>query len=70
LIGPGDSLPVGEQIWNQTRIALPPRFVAHSFQNILTKESVVSQNPSGSAQILVADALRSCPVALLTGRAD
>ena len=70
LIGPGDSLPVGEQIWNQTRIGLPPRLVAHSFQNIFTKESVVSQSPSGLAEILVADALRSCPVALLAGHVD
>ncbi|MBI2818624.1 MAG: malto-oligosyltrehalose synthase [Acidobacteria bacterium] len=70
LIGSGDSLPVGERIWHQTSMVLPPGFSVHSFQNVFTRETLVLQNSVNPARIPVPEALRILPVGIFVGRAQ
>lgn len=67
LVGQGQSLPVGQETWGQTRIVLPRGFVFQSYQNVFTNEEV---RPADSIRIAVAEALRTCPVAILVSRAN
>ncbi len=67
LVETGQSLPLGGDIWKMTRLPLPAALRVASLSNAITHEPVEIQRESGQASILLADALRTCPVALLQG---
>jgi (1->4)-alpha-D-glucan 1-alpha-D-glucosylmutase len=62
---PGHTLPVGSEIWKQTRIILPADFRSDSFFNLFTGENVQAVRQGGGLSILASDVLAICPVALL-----
>ena len=67
LVGTETRLPVGSEIWNQSASALPQNLAGHRFQNVLTKEEVGVIRVGETAHLLMTDALRTCPVAILRG---
>jgi (1->4)-alpha-D-glucan 1-alpha-D-glucosylmutase len=69
LTSPDHTLPVGPEIWKNTRIILPSDCETDSFVNFLTGEKVQAIRQEGRPCISVADVLTVCPVALLeTGK--
>jgi (1->4)-alpha-D-glucan 1-alpha-D-glucosylmutase len=55
-------LPLGSEVWQDTRVLLPPELATSAFRNLLTGETVRVSESQGLA---VVEVLRSCPVALL-----
>jgi maltooligosyltrehalose synthase len=62
----GDALPLGEAIWKDTRVELPPR-LAGSHVSIFTGETVSGDEGSG---LRVADLFATFPVAILARSGD
>jgi (1->4)-alpha-D-glucan 1-alpha-D-glucosylmutase len=58
-------LPLGPDTWKATRLVLPSCIPAGSFRNVITHERVEPARESGQMCIWAADALATCPVALL-----
>jgi (1->4)-alpha-D-glucan 1-alpha-D-glucosylmutase len=58
-------LPLGQDAWKTTRLMLPSGIPAGPFRNAITHERVETASESGHLSICVADALATCPVALL-----
>ena len=57
--------PLGEPIWGQTSMRLPPEFMAHSFRNLLTQEIVTPQNGPSMVGLPVGMLFQHFPFALL-----
>ena len=60
-----EHLPIGDRVWGDTRIEMPQEIPAAQFRNALTGETVDLDSPDGGQTILMSQALRSFPVALL-----
>jgi (1->4)-alpha-D-glucan 1-alpha-D-glucosylmutase len=68
LLPPTQFLPVGPEVWQETQLLLPAELswgAVQTYRNVLTGEQVQPVIQQDRAGILVADALRTCPVALL-----
>ncbi|OFV94302.1 MAG: malto-oligosyltrehalose synthase [Acidobacteria bacterium RIFCSPLOWO2_12_FULL_54_10] len=70
LTGESSLLPVGQEVWKETTIALPAELTEHVYQNVLTHIPVLPAGPSHRYQIPVAAALNVCPVAILRGERE
>ncbi|MBA3965612.1 MAG: malto-oligosyltrehalose synthase, partial [Nitrospirales bacterium] len=57
--------PLGESVWGQTSVSLPPEFATHSFRNILTQEIVTPQNGLGMVGLSLGTLFQHFPFALL-----
>lgn len=57
--------PLGRRIWRDSYVAIPPE-APDTWRNVLTDETVHSATADGSTVIYISDALKSCPVALLS----
>lgn len=57
--------PLGESIWGQTSMSLPPEFATHSFRNTLTQEIVTPQNGLGMVGLPLGTLFQHFPFALL-----
>jgi len=68
LTGEEPRLPLGREIWDRNTIMLPHNLAGHGFRNVLTGEEVEPIRGEGRAQLLLADALRVLPVAILKGK--
>jgi (1->4)-alpha-D-glucan 1-alpha-D-glucosylmutase len=64
----GQSLPIGETIWGDTRILLPKTNLPSSFRNIFTGETIHTRTVEGKPTLQLADILAKFPVALLEKR--
>src|SRR5262249_36105287 len=62
---PTQLLPIGAEVWQSTWLELPSGWGESSFRNVLTGECLHSAMRGDQVGFLVADALRTCPVALL-----
>ena len=59
-------LPLGEKVWGDTAIEVPPHLAEKTGRNLLTQESVnIMQNENASLTLKLADLLRTFPVALV-----
>jgi (1->4)-alpha-D-glucan 1-alpha-D-glucosylmutase len=65
LIPDPSTSPLGETIWGQTWMALPPELSSLSFRNIFTQETVTPQNHSGMLGLPVRMLFQHFPFALL-----
>jgi len=65
LDGRADGMPLGGEIWRDTRLIIPSGSPGSRYSNIFTAETVASAPGEGSAVLYLADALASFPVALL-----
>jgi maltooligosyltrehalose synthase len=59
----GHEVPVGSEVWNDTRLFLPAAATQATFRNVFTGARVAPDEENGV--VLAADLFRSCPVALL-----
>jgi (1->4)-alpha-D-glucan 1-alpha-D-glucosylmutase len=57
--------PVGEAVWQDTSIELPPSVVTRKVTNALTGEGVTVLESQGSARIMASDIFRSLPFAVV-----
>jgi (1->4)-alpha-D-glucan 1-alpha-D-glucosylmutase len=57
--------PLGESVWGQTWMTLPPETPYHSFRNILTQEIVTPQNGPGVLGLPIRTLFQHFPFALL-----
>ncbi len=69
LTGPDRPLPVGAESWKTTRVKLPAAWQGAAFQNVFTGEHVQAAGQDGEIGIHVAEALATCPVAVLLAEA-
>jgi (1->4)-alpha-D-glucan 1-alpha-D-glucosylmutase len=67
LVPSGNHLPVGQEIWGDTRIELPEAFKDASLENILTGEVIAAHRSAGSVSVQLSEAFASLPVALFRG---
>jgi (1->4)-alpha-D-glucan 1-alpha-D-glucosylmutase len=58
-------LPIGSEVWRDTRLEFESRTRADSFYNVLTGERVSVNRESNRVSLDIADALSNCPVGLL-----
>jgi (1->4)-alpha-D-glucan 1-alpha-D-glucosylmutase len=58
-------LPLGPDTWKATRLVVPAGIPSSSFRNVITHESIQPVHESGQVAIEAAQALATCPVALL-----
>jgi (1->4)-alpha-D-glucan 1-alpha-D-glucosylmutase len=64
-LAPSLSLPVGLEVWKDTRLDLHASIRADSFHNLLTGECVPVRRESDQVSVNLAEMLAVCPVALL-----
>jgi (1->4)-alpha-D-glucan 1-alpha-D-glucosylmutase len=67
LAGNEAPLPIGERVWQDTRISLRGLALPHAFGNVLTGGTVTAGSDGDKWQLSAFEALRTCPVAILTG---
>lgn len=65
LTGMSGKPPLGPQVWNETRLVLPPEFAGARFVNLLTGETVQATGDSSDVGLAVATVFSTFPVALL-----
>jgi (1->4)-alpha-D-glucan 1-alpha-D-glucosylmutase len=65
LIPDPSARPVGESVWEQTWITLPPEIPSQSFRNILTQEIVTPQNLPDMLGLPLKTLFQHFPFALL-----
>ena len=65
LIAESDGLPLGPDVWNDTRIILPPDSAARSYRNLFTGEVLCFDREEGPLSLALQDILSVFPVALL-----
>jgi (1->4)-alpha-D-glucan 1-alpha-D-glucosylmutase len=65
LIPDPSTLPLGESVWGQTKISLPPDVGNQSFRNVFTQEIVTPQNESDMLELPVGVLFTHFPLALL-----
>ncbi|GIX47313.1 MAG: maltooligosyl trehalose synthase [Candidatus Tectimicrobiota bacterium] len=57
--------PLGEAVWGDTAVVLPPSLAGHPYRHLLTGETVVPQRHRGQEVLRLAEVCRTFPVALL-----
>jgi len=57
--------PIGDPVWGDTVLRLPPPYGARVYRNVFTGETVVPEGSARMRTLRLADALRRFPVALL-----
>jgi len=62
--------PLGEAVWQDTRLLVPGIDSRWDWHNVLTGEPVVFAADDGQPTLALAELLRHCPVALLVAQAD
>jgi (1->4)-alpha-D-glucan 1-alpha-D-glucosylmutase len=67
LVPHADAPPIGERVWADTRLALPPDG-PRMFRHVLTGECIRSRGDAASAHLALADVFARFPVAVLEGR--
>jgi (1->4)-alpha-D-glucan 1-alpha-D-glucosylmutase len=67
LVPEGDAPPIGERVWGDTRLALPPSG-PRTFRHVLTGECIRACGDAASAHLALADVFARFPVAILEGR--
>ena len=60
-------IPVGDAVWGSTRVLLPAPVGSGPYRHLVTGEVVEPVPAEGGAALVVADVLRTSPVALLWG---
>lgn len=60
-----DKAPLGQDIWRDTMLILPGTGAGTSFRNALTGERIASAEHGGQTVLVLSEALKSFPVALL-----
>lgn len=65
LIEDGKGVPLGADVWAETRLILPPEREAGSYRNLLTGEVLHPSDGEGRWSLLLAEILAHYPVALL-----
>ncbi len=65
LIAENDGLPLGSDVWRDTRIILPPDSAARSYRNLFTGEVLRFDQEEGPLSLAIQDILSVFPVALL-----
>ena len=64
LAGAHKAIPVGREIWQETRIVLPPELASYRYRNVFTQERIMPVKLSSQPQIPIAEALRISPVGI------
>ncbi len=59
--------PMGPEVWETTRLALPPALAGRRWRNVFTGEIVAADDQEGASGLSLAAALGTFPVALLEG---
>ncbi len=62
---PPRGLPVGPNVWQTSRVRVPPELAAAEYRNIITGEVTRPVSAHGESWLLVGEAFRTSPVALL-----
>ena len=65
LIGDGGGLPLGMELWRDTRVMLPREAAASSYRNVVTAEVLRPAQGEQGLSLALGDILASYPVALL-----
>jgi (1->4)-alpha-D-glucan 1-alpha-D-glucosylmutase len=65
LTGGVERLPLGSEIWGQTRLLLPPRLASRRYRNLFTGEMLAPASPEGALDLSLGGLLGRFPVALL-----
>jgi (1->4)-alpha-D-glucan 1-alpha-D-glucosylmutase len=65
LTGDNTGLPLGPDVWRDTRVVLSSGSAASRFRNVFTDEIIDIDQQKGSVGLMVSDALSDYPVALL-----
>jgi (1->4)-alpha-D-glucan 1-alpha-D-glucosylmutase len=63
-LAPDGGAPIGERVWTDTRVLLPPSDGAE-YRNVFTAQRVPVTRAGGRATVRVADVLESFPIAIL-----
>jgi (1->4)-alpha-D-glucan 1-alpha-D-glucosylmutase len=66
-LSPPGQFPLGERVWGETALTLPPE-APREWHNLFTDETVISFSDSKSKALPLKQVLRDLPVALLYGR--
>jgi (1->4)-alpha-D-glucan 1-alpha-D-glucosylmutase len=61
---PGE-LPLGQEVWQGTRIVFPPEAGGGRYRNVFTGEILASERQEGARVLVLAEILADFPVALL-----
>ena len=61
----GHCAPVGDEVWEQTRLILPQAQAGRSFRNVFTGEVLCAREDEANASLRLAEVLGTFPVALL-----
>jgi (1->4)-alpha-D-glucan 1-alpha-D-glucosylmutase len=65
LTGGVERAPLGPEVWEKTRLLLPPDMTCRRYRNLFTGEVVAAASQDGTPGLLLGEALAHCPVALL-----
>ena len=65
LVGGVERLPLGSEVWGNTRLLLPPQLTGRRYVNIFTGEELVPAGQEGSPECPLGRVLGQFPVALL-----
>jgi (1->4)-alpha-D-glucan 1-alpha-D-glucosylmutase len=66
LTTPENPFPLGGEAWRTSRVMLPPELAGRTYRNVFTSEEVRPVRHRDAPWIFVAEALQTCPVAILT----
>ena len=66
LTGGSEQMPLGQNVWLNTRLALPSDRSPQRYDNLFTGESVSAEEQGGRICLALAEVFRSYPLALLT----
>jgi len=67
LVPDGEAPPVGERVWGETRLMLPPES-PRMYRQVLTGDCIRAHGDGGHASLALADVLARFPIALLEAR--
>jgi (1->4)-alpha-D-glucan 1-alpha-D-glucosylmutase len=65
LTGGSQQMPLGQNVWLNTRLALPPHRSSQRYSNLFTGESVSTEEQGGRSSLALSAVFRSFPLALL-----
>jgi (1->4)-alpha-D-glucan 1-alpha-D-glucosylmutase len=68
LLAEGQELPLGEAVWQDTLLVLPPQEEGARYYNLFTGTELRPSERGGKQTLRLADLLADCPVALLLAR--
>ena len=60
-----DEMPLGKEVWRDTRILIPDEISGNTFHNIFTGETLTVREENGRKGLNLCDVFASFPVALL-----